>query len=89
MFGSVTCPDNTMIRDFAERSGTSIDSDVPIYVIESKVRKQLKADIERAKIEEKQLKDLQKTLRRRERIKVISCYVKYIFKSLKFSAMPL
>ena len=63
-------PVHTVVRDAIETSGASDDNDVPIYVIESNVRHKLKLDIERAKNEEKRLRDLEKSLRRREVLKV-------------------
>ena len=63
-------PVHTAVRDAIETSGASDDNDVPIYVIESNVRHKLKLDIERAKNEEKRLRDLEKSLRRREVLKV-------------------
>ena len=70
MFGRITSPVHTVVRDAIETSGASDDNDVPIYVIESNVRHKLKLDIERAKNEEKRLRDLEKSLRRREVLKV-------------------
>ena len=71
MFGRITSPVHTVVRDAIETSGASDDNDVPIYVIESNVRHKLKLDIERAKNEEKRLRDLEKSLRRREVLKVL------------------
>ena len=70
MFGRIMSPVHTVVRDAIETSGASDDNDVPIYVIESNVRHKLKLDIERAKNEEKRLRDLEKSLRRREVLKV-------------------
>ena len=70
MFGRITSPVHTVVRDAIETSGASDDNDVPIYVIESNVRHKLKLDIERAKKEEKRLRDIEKSLRRREVLKV-------------------
>ena len=72
MFGRITSPVHTVVRDAIETSGASDDNDVPIYVIESNVRHKLKLDIERAKKEEKRLRDLEKSLRRREVLKVFN-----------------
>lgn len=69
MFGRSSSPELTVVRDAVEISGD--DNDVPIYVIESSVRKKLKMDIEHFKKEEKRLKDLEKSVRRKEKIKVI------------------
>ena len=71
MFGRIMSPVHTVVRDAIETSGASDDNDVPIYVIESNVRHKLKLDIERAKNEEKRLRDLEKSLRRREVLKVL------------------
>ena len=71
MFGRIMSPVHTVVRDAIETSAASDDNDVPIYVIESNVRHKLKLDIERAKNEEKRLRDLEKSLRRREVLKVL------------------
>ena len=85
-------PVHTVVRDAIETSGASDDNDVPIYVIESNVRHKLKLDIERAKNEEKRLRDLEKSLRRREVLKVFKyariaptssfCILFYVFYSI-------
>ena len=78
MFGRIMSPVHTVVRDAIETSGASDDNDVPIYVIESNVRHKLKLDIERAKNEEKRLRDLEKSLRRREVLKVLK-YARFTY----------
>ena len=69
MFKRTLTPDHTVVVAACEMS--SDDNDVPIYVIESNVRNKLKLDMERAKNEEKRLRSLERSLRRKEMIKVI------------------
>ena len=70
MFGNLRRPDSSSVGDLSERSVSCEDNDVPIYVVESKVRKQLQADIERVRIQQKRMMEIEKSLRRRQQIKV-------------------
>ena len=71
MFKRTLTPDHTVVIAAAEMSAASDDNDVPIYVIESNVRNKLKLDMERAKNEQKRLISLERSLRRKEMIKVL------------------
>ena len=70
MFRKQTTKENSFVGDIPETSAAFDEKDVPIYVIESNVRNKLREDIERARNEEKRLKNLQKSVRRKEILKV-------------------
>ena len=70
MFRKQTSKENSVVGDIPETSAAFDEKDVPIYVIESNVRNKLREDIERARNEEKRLKNLQKSVRRKEILKV-------------------
>ena len=62
--------EKSVVGDIPETSAAFDERDVPIYVIESNVRNKLREDIERARNEEKRLRNLQKSIRRKEILKV-------------------
>ena len=70
MFRKQTTKESSFVGDIPETSAAFDEKDVPIYVIESNVRNKLREDIERARNEEKRLKNLQKSVRRKEILKV-------------------
>ena len=70
MFGRAVSNENSVVGDIPETSAAFDEKDVPIYVIESNVRNKLREDMERARNEEKRLINLQKSIRRKEILKV-------------------
>ena len=72
MFGNKdkNVKEKSVVGDIPETSAAFDERDVPIYVIESNVRNKLREDIERARTEEKRLRNLQKSIRRKEILKV-------------------
>ena len=90
MFRKQTTKENSFVGDIPETSAAFDEKDVPIYVIESNVRNKLREDIERARNEEKRLKNLQKSVRRKEILKVrlysfISLTLRFLFSSLYYA----
>ena len=71
MYTRTLSPDNPVMNAACEISAASDDNDVPIYVIESNVRKKLQLEIERARNEEKRLRSLERSLRRKGVMKVL------------------
>ena len=70
MFGKSASNENSVVGDIPENSAAFDEKDVPIYVIESNVRNKLREDMERARMEEKRLLNLQRSIRRKEILKV-------------------
>ena len=70
MYWSKDRKDSTAIARVDLRSSSIDDKDIPIYVIESEVRNQQRADEERIKNERKRLRKLENAQRRNEIIKV-------------------
>ena len=59
MFRRSVSNENSVVGDIPETSAAFDEKDVPIYVIESNVRNKLREDMERARIEEKRLINLE------------------------------
>ena len=70
MFGKSASNENSVVGDIPENSAAFDEKDVPIYVIESNVRNKLREDMERARMEEQRLLNLQRSIRRKEILKV-------------------
>ena len=74
MYWSKERKDSSTVARVDLRSSSIDDKDIPIYVIESEIRIQQRADEERIKNERKRLKKLENAQRRNEIIKVFwSC----------------
>ena len=70
MFRRQSSDENSVVGEIPETSAAFDEKDFPIYVIESNVRNKLREDIERARDEEKRIKSLQRSIRRKEILKV-------------------